>query len=1058
MKSIKKIVFAVWALLSLGVIAHAENSQPNDTEPTTQQAQKKITGTIVDANNEPIIGANVLVKGTADGTITDFDGKFVLDAPSNATLVISYVGFTVQEVDIKGQNTLNIVLQEDSELLDEVVVVGYGVQKKTTLTGAVSTVGGEELAKIPSANVAQTMAGKVAGFSMRPNGGQPGFDTPDIHIRGIVTTGNNKPLIVVDGIKRDNMNQIDPATIETITVLKDAAATAPYGIGGANGVVLITTKRGKTGKPTITFSGSVGTQSPTYLPKSLSGQDYMALQNEGYFNIVPDGKTPPNDPAIVQDYHNLHAQDPFRYPNSDFTDMFERNPLLQKYGVSVSGGTDVVQYQLGLSYYDQKGLFDKTNYNRYNYNAAVDVKVTPTTKMSMSLYGSREHINQFDPGESNMGHLFRSFYRFVPTAAMLYPGGDKWGESNGISPGASINAEGYRKIERNVLLGSVSLEQDLTFLPGLKAKGTFSYDPTFTFNKDFHVPFKYHVIDLTTDPYTFTEAITTHEKNSPTYIYLSEKSARSYNYTWQGQLNYNQDFGDHSVSGLFVFEGRKSSWSHLNARKNSFTVTVDEMNMGSSNKDDFDIGGTSATASELGMVYRLGYVYKGKYSFEASGRYDGHYYFAPESRWGYFPSFSAAWRISEEPFMKQFTNVNNMKLRGSWGKSGMLAGNPFQYMSGYTLKGNAYAFGAGNLTQGSYVSLEANPNITWEIANKADIGFDLNMWNGLFNLEFDYFYEKRSGMLLKPQVIVPLEYGLNLSQENKGVMKNHGFELTLGTSKTFENGMVLNVNGNISYARNQMVEVFESDAERANPNRTKVGRPFGTPYGYKSDGLFSTADDKTGDGIINAEDGYNVKQWGVLRPGDIRYVDLSGPDGVPDGKIDVNDETVIGDPVYPLLTYGITPELSWKGFDVSVFLQGSGISSISVKGFQTVPFENNGSNTTYEFFDNRWTPDTQTSAKYPRTTPSPVANNNKNSDFWMRSTAFLRLKTFTIGYSLPKHLIRKAFMKNVRFYFTTQNLFTISGLNFIDPEAAYNNIHTAYPVMKSTNIGLDITF
>jgi len=926
------------------------------------------------------------------------------------------------------------------------------------LTGAVSSIDGEALAEMPVANAAQTISGKVAGVSMRPNGGQPGFDTPDIHIRGIVTTGNNKPLIVVDGIKRDNLNQIDPANIENITILKDAAATAPYGIGGANGVVLITTKRGKKGKPTVSLSTSVGFQNPTYTPDVLSAKDYMALQNEGYYNIVPDGATPPYDAETVANYDQLHQEDPYRYPSSNFTDVYNNNALMQKYNIDVNGGTDIVQYDAGISYYDQNSLFDKINYNRFNYNLALDVKVTNTTKMSMSFMGSREEVNQLDPGENTTsGHLFRQFYRFVPTQTILYPGGEMWGQSSGGSPMAALNSEGYDKQTKNVLLTSFTVEQELPFLEGLRAKGTFSYDPTYTFQKQWHLPFHYSQIDLNTDPYTFEDAITNNEGNSTSYIWLNQKDTKSYNYTWQGQLNYGHVFGDHNVSGLFVVEGRKSNGNWFNARRNNYTVAIDELNMGSSSKDDFETGGTSWSASELGFVYRLGYIYKDRYSFEASGRYDGHYYFAPGSRWAYFPSFSGAWRISEEPFMQQYTNIDNLKIRGSWGKSGMLAGSAFQYLAGYTLSGEAYAFGSGNLVQGSSASFEANPNITWEISKKTDIGVDLNMWGGLLNIEADYFHENRSGMLLEPQVTVPVEYGLDLAQENKGVMENNGFEMPLGTYKKFSNGMEFHLNANVSYAKNKMIEVFETDAERNNPNRTKNGKPFGTPFGFKSLGLFSTSDDTNGDGMINADDGYNVIQFGNLYPGDIRYADLSGPDGVPDGKIDDNDQTKIGNPVYPLLTFGLTPELSWKGFDLSLFFQGSGVSSINNRTFMTVPFSNNGSNTTYEYYNNRWTTDNQ-NEKYPRSTPSPIANNSKDSDFWMENTTFVRLKTLTFGYTLPKVLTQKWFMQSVRLYVVSQNLFTLSGMSHMDPEIGYDQRETAFPVMKTTNFGIDIKF
>jgi hypothetical protein len=331
------------------------------------------------------------------------------------------------------------------------------------------------------------------------------------------------------------------------------------------------------------------------------------------------------------------------------------------------------------------------------------------------------------------------------------------------------------------------------------------------------------------------------------------------------------------------------------------------------------------------------------------------------------------------------------------------------------------------------------------------------MWNSLLTVEFDYFHEKRTGMLLAPQVTLPVEYGLSLSQENKGRMSANGVELNLGTRKRISKDLDFSLNANASYSINRMLEVFQSDAEAKNPNRTRVGRQFGTPYGFKSLGLFKSSEDTNGDGIVGSADGYNVVQFGDLHPGDIKYADLSGPDGKPDGLIDNFDLTVIGNPVYPALTFGLTPSVNWKGFDLSLFFQGSGKSSISVRQFMTVPFENNGSNTGYEYFDNRWTPEHQ-DAKYPRSTPAPYANNTKDSDFWWVNSSYLRLKTASIGYTIPKSVLSKLKMSSARVYFLTQNLFTISKIKHIDPEMGYTDRETAYPVMKASTFGIDLTF
>ena len=1026
--------------------------------PTLAQ-QQTVTGAVRDSlTGEPIAGAAVTVVGTQLGTSTNGEGRFVLtDVPQDATtLEISFIGFLPKRVTIQGDRELAVRLEPTIDQLDEVVVVGYGTQKRATLTGAVSSITGEDIAQIPAPNVSHSIAGRLPGVSMRPNGGQPGADDPDIHIRGIVTTGANQPLVVVDGVRRDNIRQIDPSSIASITILKDAAAVAPFGIGGANGVIMITTKTGTVGKPTIQLGTSIGFQNPTYLPDMLDARDYMALQNEAYYNQTPDGTSAPFDTDFVANYYSLHEEDPWRYPNSNFLELFDKNTPVQNHHLELNGGTDRITYRAGLGYYDQQGVFDKVSYKRYNYNVNLASNVTPTTKVSLGIHGSVERTNDLDADAQTSGQLFRSFYKYLPTQSLTYPGTDYWGESSANTPMGVIRSDGYDRRDLNTLLGSFSVEQQI--IDGLSIKGVFSFDPSQTNVKSFHIPFKYYMIDLNTSPYSYTEAVSLQEGSGRPYTWLGLENRRRTNFTYQGYLNYDKTFGDHQITGLLVAEARNYKEDWFTARRNNFSLQIDELGLGSSNRMDFENDGLSFTGSELGYVYRVGYSYKQKYIVEAAGRYDGHYYFAPGSRWGYFPSFSGAWRISEEPFFEPAkTWLSEFKLRGSWGKAGMLAGEAFQYLTGYSLRGNAYAFGTGELVQGSQVIREANPNITWEVATKSNIGFDALLWNGMVNVAFDYFTERRTGMLLAPQVTLPVEYGLSLSEENKGEMTNRGFEINAGVHGKAGETVDWSVTANTSFARNKMVEVFQTDAERDNPNRTRVGRPFGTPYGYKSLGLFSTSDDSNGDGIIDGADGYDVRQFGEIHPGDIRYADLSGPNGVPDGVIDNDDLTVIGYPVYPEWTFGITPSVQWKGIDLSLFFQGAANSSINVRQFMTVPFENNGSNTGYEYFDNRWTPDNQ-GARYPRATPSPQANNTQNSDFWLMNGSYLRLKTLSLGYTLPERWMNRMRVGNVRVYMLSNNLLTFSKIKHIDPEMGYDDRETAYPVIKSTTFGLELTF
>lgn len=1010
--------------------------------------QITITGKITDEKNAPVPGVSISLKGTTIGTTSDNKGEYQLRlSESKGTLVYSSIGFISTEIPVTpGNLVMNVQLREEPKNLSEVVVVGYGTQKKTATTAAVSTVKGTELAKAPVPNITSSLAGRVSGITSRPNGNVPGQDNPDIYVRGIGTLGNNKALIVIDGIIRDNLSQVDANQIESVTILKDAAAVAPYGLGGANGVILVTTKHGKEGLVNLSFGSYYGFQRPTFPPKMLNAKDYMTLKNEGDVN---SGLQPDFPAATISNYDNLHAQNPDLYPNSNAQrELVKLNAPQQNYNFQVSGGSERVQYFASLNYFSQAGIADPLQYRRYNYNVMLDIKATNTTKITISLNNAEEH-NQIGPNPQAIS--------YIPTKAIYYSNG-LWGESGGSSPAGDLNSGGYNRQNKTTSLNTISAEQQLPFVEGLSIKGTFSYDPTNVYNKQWTRPTYYYIFDGTTDPATYTKTV-----NGDGVTSLNQSQTRNQNFTYQGYINYHRTFGDHELTGLVVAEARNSAFSSLSASRRGFSVNQDELDLGSSNKLDFDNGGTSSTSSQIGYVYRLNYAYKGKYFVEATGRYDGHYYFAPSKRWAYFPAFSAGWRLSQESFMKDIKWIDNLKVRGSWGKSGNLAGNPYQYLSSYTLQGNSYAYGNGNLVQGSYVDTESNPNITWEKATKSDAGFDASFWKGKLTFEADYFYEKRTGMLLAPAITVPTEYGLGLAQENAGEMSNRGIELTVGTNNRFANGLLFGVSGNFSYAKNKLLQVYETDATRNNPLRSRTGRPLGTPFGYQADGLFSTKDDHNGDGIIDSKDGYNVTQFGEIHPGDVRYKDLNG-----DGKIDSNDETVVGYPTYPQITYGVTLNAAWKGFDLSLFFQGSAHSSLNIQGYQTVPFRINNTNTSYEYFDNRWTPDHQ-DAKYPKAYASKNTNNTTNSisgdgfgdtssSIWMANTGFVRLKTAILGYTIPTAITKKRGIQSLRFYVSGQNIFTLSKLKFMDPETGYTNREEAYPVQKAFILGMNLNF
>jgi TonB-linked SusC/RagA family outer membrane protein len=1029
-----------------------------------------IRGRVIDESGNGLTGATVAEKDRANTTTTAANGSFSINIQGQeSVLVISYVGFKPKEVPVKGAAT-DLVVQLTAQIgsTEEVVVVAYGTQKRATVTGAISTVKGSELSKVPVANISNSVVGRVSGVVGRQSGGgQPGNDNTDFSIRGVNTTGNNAPLIVVDNVIRNNINQIDPNAIESVTILKDAAATAPYGLGGANGVVLITTKRGKTGAPAITFNSWYGKQTPTFYPKILGAQDYMRLRDEAYYNDNPTGTTPPFAKTLIDNYLTLNAQDPDKNPIATPGDIVNLHSPLQNYNIQLSGGTDRVKYFTSLGYYDQKGMFDQISYKRYSYNLNLDAKVTNSTTFAISINGSQEVNRGLDPGH-NAGNLLRSTFKYIPTDPYRFSNG-LWGASVGLSPYATLVSGGYSRQYGNTFLTSASLEQKLP-IKGLSVRAVFSYDPYWQSQKQYHKPFYYYTLNTNATPYTYNRVASTSE-GLVAYTYLQERFDRNQAFTYQGYINYHNTFGKHEITGLVVGEARNGTFQNHTARINNFALDVDEFNFGSSNRNDYTINGTSGTNSQVGVVYRVSDLIAGKYTVEATGRYDGHYYFAPGKQYAYFPSFSLGWIATQEEFMKNISWLNYLKVRGSWGKSGSLAGNAFQFVGAYNLAGNAYAFGNGVTVQGTTPTNQPNPNITWEEAVKSDVGFEASLFNRVLNVEVDVFKQRRSNMLLTPASTVSQEYGVGLSQINAGKMESSGFEVTVGSTKKFRNGLTLSANGTFSYNNNKAIQIFENLSTYNNPNRRRTGRPINSQFGYHSLGLFRKADDKNGDNIIDAADGYNVAQFGVLHPGDIKYEDISGPNGKPDGKIDANDETYLGNQPQPLINYGLDLAANWKGFDVDVFFQGATKSTVGVQGFLTIPFINNNSNAGYEYFNNRYIPGVDADAKYPRVTQAPYSNNTQGSDFWIKDASYIKLRTVTVGYTIPSSVISALKIKSVRIYGAAQNLLTFSKIDWIDPEVAgptsanstgglgsNPGAETIFPLQKSWTVGLNVNF
>jgi len=1019
--------------------------------------QATITGKVTSEMEGPMPGVTVVIKGTQNGTVTNVDGEYTISAnPQTDVLVFSFIGMKTKEIALEGKTSLDVTLESDVIYLDEVVAVGYGTQKKVSLTSSVSTTKAEDIENVSVANASNALVGRMPGVITRQTSGELGKDQTDIYIRGVGTIGKSAPLIIIDGIPRSSLNEIDPSSIESYNVLKDAAAVAPYGMAGANGVILVTTKSGnKSGKPQFKLNSNIGFQNPTIKPDYANSYEYARAFNEAQNNAgvpVADRRYSAEDIAMYKrSVEGDPSVDPNLYPNQDPYDyLLDPNAPISKTDFSAIGGTEKVQYYTGLNYLYQQANFSTSKLNRVGLNTKIDLTPTDKTTISLAVNG----YSEIQKGPSASGkQVYTSAYAMDPTQDVVYWSDGRIAKtSRGTIYHDLINA-GKKTLDRTKLLTSLSVEQEL--FEGLKVKGVFAYDYSTNFNKNWTEPASaYYNINKTTDPYTFDEVVSTDKHK------LSQSQQTWKDYTGQGIITYDKQIDKHSISMLGVFEVRKSNYNTFSAGRSNYELPIDELDFGSADKDFQSNGGSSSESSQVGYVYRLSYNYAQKYLLEVAGRYDGHYYFAPGKKYGFFPSFSAGWRISEESFMAGMDKIDNLKLRTSWGQSGNLAGGPNQYSSSLVLYGNSFPFG-NSPTQGVYASREGNPNITWEKANKFNVGLDFTLFGGLLSGEVDYFNEHRDNMLLNPASTVPQEYGIALGQVNAGEMKNNGIEFLLRGNKRFDNGLNVGITGTFTYAHNELIEIFENPVTAEDPIRSRTGKEHGAFFGLVSEGLYQVADDKNGDGIINAEDGFpESKLGGVVKPGSIRFVDTNK-----DGFIDMTDEQRIGFPTIPEIIYSLGTDLSWKGFDLDVMFQGAANASTYTEGPFVNAWGTSGNFSAY-LLNNSWTPENP-DARFPALSPNGLTQHDytTGSTFYMLDAGYLRLKYAEFGYTLPKAWTEIVSLGSVRLYASGVNLLTWSEtLDYgIDAESTtHNNSGSArgwyHPQQRTFTFGINVNF
>lgn len=988
---------------------------------------RRITGKIVDEAGEPVIGANVMEKGSvSNGTITDINGSFTLEVPGDAVLQVSYIGYRTKEYPVAGKSRITISLEENNQFIDEVVVIGYGTQKKVTMTGAVSSLKGEEIVKSPSINVANSLIGLLPGVIINNRSGEPGRDDPSIFIRGRSTTRNSSPLILIDGVERGGLGELNPNDIENISVLKDASA-AIYGARAANGVILVTTKRGAEMKPSITLSFDQGLSQPTRTPRMADAYTYAKVYNEVE---AGEGRAPRYTAEELEKYRDGSDPD---YPNTDWYKFITRKLTPQhRVNLSVSGGNERVKYYLSLGESHQSGHFKDgtTDVRLYNLRSNVDVQVTKYLKVGMDLAGKVDdnHYPFFSTNET-YSHIFL----YLPNWQPYWPGTDKLMPNRGSENIVNMvsDAAGTRDSKTTALQSALSFRLDIPWIEGLWLDGSASYDAAYVFTKDFQTPdYVYYKDEQTGELYKGRTGMGVNLANlgekydNPTHLYLT------------GKINYDHTFGVHHIGAMVGYEQNKSKGNYLYAYRGDYISTsIPEIFAGSSDKSKQGNDGSSSQGATQNIFGRVSYDYAGKYMAQFTFRRDGSPNFPENKRFGFFPGVSVGWRISEEPFMKGLAFLDNLKLRASYGKMGNDLVDAYQYLTTYNF-GSNYVIGKNDVS-GLVQNGVPNPNITWEVAKTTNIGFDSRFWNGLLSVEFEYFKTRRSNILLKRSAIIPEYTGLKLPDENIGIVDNKGFELIV-THENYANPLKYRISANVSFARNEVI--FSDEQPAAEPYQYATGRPVGSALYYKAIGIFRSDEHLASyPHLLNAQ------------PGDIMYEDVNR-----DGSIDSRDRIRENQTNVPEIVYALNASLQYKGFDLSLLFQGQENAKQYFGGYFPVMSYSLGNFLEWRAHD-RWTPE-HTQATMPRGSSSMWNNNTEGSTQWLLDAGFLRLKNIEFGYSLPRSVCEKLWVKNLRLSFSANNLFIIydhmKELGF-DPETSD---YWYYPQQRTYNFGINVTF
>lgn len=970
-----------------------------------------VRGKVVDEKGQPLPGASVRLKDASNSTVTDVNGEFVFrNLNANDVLVVSFIGFFSSEVTITDQTSIQVVLKEDLKGLNEVIVVGYGTQKKVNLTGAVSVISVDDLATRPVGQTSAGLQGLAAGVTVVQRSGQPGEDAGTIRIRGVGTLGDSNPLVLVDGVE-GSMNNIDPNAIESISILKDAASASIYGSRAANGVVLVTTKRAKSDQFSVNYTTYAGWQDPTNMPKMANAVDHMLLTNEAYVNT---GRAPFYSQALIDKYRTEGAANRDLYPDTDWQkEVLTNQGFQQSHFVSMNAGTDKIRTLASAGYFDQNGIIETSNFKRFSIRSNTDIKMSDKLAAKIDL----QFINAvgLEPGRGS-ANVFHWMNRIPANQYGINTDGT-WGEGwNGDNPIAFSNDGGTNKeTQRSSILNFSLNYKPLTWLT---AEVNIAPILSEAVGKQFNKFVQTYKADGTLSNY-----------RSPIKSALSETSNRAIRNNMRATLTFEKDLASHNFKLLTGVSRENFRNDYVSAFRDGF-ILPEYTVLGAGETINQKANGNSAEWALQSVFGRLNYDYKGKYLLEANARYDGSSRFGAGNQYGFFPSVSAGWRVSEEEFMKPLASViSNFKIRASWGQLGNQ--NIGNYPFASTIDFGATPIGKQIVNVGA-LNYMANPDISWETTEMTNVGVDVSLFSNL-SVTADYYNRHTRGILLA--LDIPLIIGLGAPFQNVGVVNNKGWELGLDYRGSV-NDLRYNIGFNVSDVKNRIVDIRGVKADGLTVNHE--GSPINSIYGLQTEGYFKD----------DAEVASHATQYGKVRAGDLKYKDQNN-----DGMITDADKIIIGSTV-PRFTFGSTLGGSYKGFSISALIQGVGKADGYLYRHGIMPFFEGG--TVQEQHKDSWRPDNQNSA-FPRLAFSEV-NNEKISDFWLKDASYVRLKNLQIAYDLPVSVIKKSGLKSLRVYINGQNMFTKDNFwNGYDVESPVG-IGNTYPQVKVYSFGLNTNF